>query len=290
MIANILINGLITGGVFAILALGFALVFGVAKILNLAHTAFYMIAAFFICTTSVMLGLPLLLSAVMAVLFTGFLGMGCYKLLLDRVKKHETAVMIISLAVGMLFQELLLLIFSGAYRRVPPFIPGFTELLGVRVSYQHLLAIVVSGLVLIGIWALLNRTRLGKAVRAVAEDYEIANVMGINVSWICTLTNGISAGLAGVAGAVVAPLYMVQPYMWMHPLIMVLAAVVLGGLGSAKGSVIAALILGFAETLVIFLVPGGSFLRGAISLCVMVAVLMLRPEGLFGVVFEEERL
>jgi len=93
-----------------------------------------------------------------------------------------------------------------------------------------------------------------------------------------------------VAGAVVAPLYMVQPYMWMHPLIMVLAAVVLGGLGSAKGSVIAALILGFAETLVIFLVPGGSFLRGAISLCVMVVVLMLRPEGLFGVVFEEERL
>lgn len=290
MTGNILINGLISGGVFAVLALGFSLVFGVAKILNLAHTAFYMVASFFIFSASVMLGLPLVLSAVLSVILVSILGMLSYQFLFDRIKKHETAVMIISLALGMAFQEVLFLGFGGNYRRVPPFVDGYVEMIGVRVSYQQVLAIVVSGIILVCIWALLSRTKLGKAIRAVAQDIEIANLLGINVSRICMIIMGISAGLAGVAGAVVAPIYMVHPYMWMHPLIMILAAVVLGGLGSAKGSVIAAFMLGFAETLVVFLVPGGSFLRGAVSLGVMVVVLMVRPEGLFGVVFEEERL
>ena len=82
----------------------------------------------------------------------------------------------------------------------------------------------------------------------------------------------------------------VHPLMWLQPLVIVLSAVVLGGLGSIKGSVLAAFILGFAETIVVFLVPGGSFLRGAVSLSVMVVILLARPEGLFGIVFEEERL
>jgi branched-chain amino acid transport system permease protein len=213
-----------------------------------------------------------------------------YRLLLDRVKRHQTAVLIISLSLGILFQELLLILFTGDFRRFPPIIPGYVEMIDVRVSYQHVFAIGVSALILACIWVLLTRTRLGNAIRAVAQDIEIANLMAIDVTRICTITMGISAGLAGVAGVVVAPIFTVHPYMWMHPLIMVLAAVVLGGLGSVKGSVIAAFILGFAETLVTFLIPGGSFLRGAVSLAVMVVVLLFRPEGLFGVVFEEERL
>ena len=103
-------------------------------------------------------------------------------------------------------------------------------------------------------WVLLSKTRLGNAIRSVAQDREIANLMGIDVSRICLIVMGISGMLAGIAG------------------------------------VIAAFILGFAETAVIYLVPGGGFLRGAVSLSVMVVVLMVRPEGLFGVLFEEERL
>jgi branched-chain amino acid transport system permease protein len=218
------------------------------------------------------------------------LGIFVYWSLLDRVKKHETAVMIISLSVGILFQEIILIIFGGDYHHVPPFIEGFIEILGVSVLYQQIFAILISGIILGAIWFFLAKTRLGVAIRAVAQDIEIANLMGIDVSRICMVTMGISAGLAGVAGAVVAPIYAVTHDIWMHPLIMVLAAVVLGGLGSAKGSVIAAFTLGYAETLVTFLIPGGSFLKGAISLSVMVLVLLIRPEGFFGVVFEEERL
>jgi len=290
MAMAILINGLLSGGVFAILALGFSLVFGVAKILNIAHSAFYMVSAFLIFIAAQILGLPLLLSALLAILITSIIGMVCYKLLFDRVKERETAVMIIAIALAMLFQEILLLIFGGHQRRIPPFVPGYMEIFDVRFSYQHLIAIAAAGIILLGIRLLLSRTKLGNAIRAVAQDREIANVMGINVNRIFMITMGLSAGLAAVAGAVVANIFMVNPLMWVQPLIVVLAAVVLGGLGSIKGSIIASFILGFAETAVVFLAPGGSFLRGAVSLSVMVIVLLVRPEGLFGVAFEEERL
>ena len=95
--------------------------------------------------------------------------------------------------------------------------------------------------------------------------------------------------LAAIAGVVVAPLFVVDPLMWLDPLITVLAIVVLGGLGSLKGSVIGALIIGYVETSTVFLLPAGSFLKSAVALSIMVLVLVVRPEGLFGIAFEEER-
>ncbi|MDO9333045.1 MAG: hypothetical protein Q7T57_00775, partial [Dehalococcoidales bacterium] len=116
------------------------------------------------------------------------------------------------------------------------------------------------------------------------------NLMGINVSRILLITMTIASALAAIAGVVVAPTLVLEPYMWTHPLVMIMAIVVLGGLGSVKGSLIGAFIIGFVETAVVFLLPSGSFLKGAIALIVMVVILLVRPEGLFGVVFEEERL
>ena len=290
MLEAILINGLVTGGMYAILAVGFSLVFGAAKILNLAHTAFYMIAAFLIFIISVELDFPLLLSSLLAIAITGVIGVGWYKLSLERVREHTFVVMIITIAVAMLFQHVLLIGFGGHFRGIAPFISGFVEIAGIGATYQQVIAIAASLIALVAVWLLLSKTRVGNAIRAVAEDREIANVMGIDVSRMCVITMSISALLAAVAGAVVAPVFMVHPLMWMHPLTIVLAAVVLGGLGSIKGSILGAFILGFAETAVVFLVPMGAFLRGAVGLSVMVVVLLLRPEGLFGVVFEEERL
>jgi branched-chain amino acid transport system permease protein len=286
----LLINGLVVGSTYAMLAVGFSLIFGVAKILNLSHTGFYMLTSFLLFTATKRLGIPFLPSFFIAVLVTVVLGMVCYRLFFDRIKEHETTVMIISVALVILFQEVLLLLFGGDYVGIPPFISGFLEIGGTRVSYQHLFVIGGSALTLGATWMLLLKTKLGIAIRAVAEDSQIANVMGINVSYIQMAVMGISVSLAGVAAALVAPVLTIYPLMWMEPLTIVLSAVVLGGLGSILGSIIAAIGLGFAESAVIFFIPGGSFLRGAVSLSIMVVVLMIRPEGLFGVSFEEERL
>ena len=107
---------------------------------------------------------------------------------------------------------------------------------------------------------------------------------------ICTGSlREVADSLAGFTGAVIVPLTIVEPFMWLHPLIMMMAVVVLGGLGSIKGSFIAAYILGFAEALVVFVLPMGAFLKGSVALSIMILVLLVRPEGLFGIAFEEER-
>jgi len=290
MVANILINGAITGGIYALLALGFSLIFGVAKIINLAHTAFYMVAAYFIFTFAHLLGLSAPLSAIVSIIITTAIGVGTYKLVIERIREHETTVLMITIALALVFQEAMLLAFGSHFRSAPSFVSGHVELLGVSVTIQHILTFGVVLACLFGIWMLLSKSKLGIAIRAVAQDREIANLVGINVNTICLITMALAVALAAVAGAMVAPIFVIQPHMWMHPLIMVLAVVVLGGLGSLKGSFAAAFILGYTETLVVFLLPMGSFIKAAVALAVMVAVLLIRPEGLFGVAFEEERL
>ncbi len=290
MIEGILITTLVKGGVYALLALGFSLIFGVARMLNLAHTAFYMLAAYGIYTFAKLLGLSPIVSIILSLVITTLIGLVTYKLFIDRIREHHVTVLLITLALAMVFQESMLLAFGGHYLSAPSFVAGYLEIIGVKVSYQHLLTFGTVLVVLAGIWVLLAKTKLGIAIRATAQDTEIANLMGIDVSRILLIVMGIATGLAAVAGVVVAPTLILEPHMWMPPFVMIMAIIVLGGLGSIKGSVIGAFILALVEVMVVFLLPTGAFLKGAFALLVMVIVLVVRPEGLFGVSFEEERL
>ena len=290
MLIAIVVNGLLYGGTYALLAVGFALVFGVARLINMSHTAFYMVSAYMTFIAASIIGVPLVLSALLAIALSGLVGLIAYRVCLDRIKTHETAVLIVSVGLALLFQELLLLFFGGSYLGIPHFIPGFVTISGHQISYQSLWAILVSAISLVAVWLLLAKTMLGIAIRAVAEDREAASLVGFNVGRISMIIMGMSVVLAALASAVAAPVFTISPLMWLHPLVIVLAAVILGGLGSIKGSVIGALILGFAESMVVLLVPKGGYLGGAVSLSIMIVILMIRPEGLFGVVFEEERL
>ncbi len=290
MLEGILINGLVRSGIYALLAIGFSLIFGVARMINLSFTSFYMLGAYGLYFFATRIGLDPILAALISLIVTAIIGLGTYKIFIDRVREHHVTVMLITMALAIILQESMLLLFKGTYRAAPSFLSGYMTILGVRVLNQHVLIFGVVLVVLLGVWFLLSKTRLGIAIRAVAQDSEIANLMGINVSRILTITMAIASTLAAIAGVIVAPTLVLEPYMWTHPLVMIMAIVVLGGLGSVKGSLIGAFIIGFTETAVVFLIPTGSFLKGAIALIVMVIILLFRPEGLFGVVFEEERL
>ncbi len=289
MVFDILITSLINGSTYALLAIGFSLIFGVARIVNIAHTAFYMVAAYCIYFTTYRLGFNPVTAMLAAIVFVTFLGYIAYTLFIKPIREHEQAVLIGTIALAIAFQEVMLLIFSGDYLSVPALIKGYTTLFGVKVFYQQLLTF-ASVLVVLGLMRLfLMHTKLGLAIRATAQDREVANLMGMNESRVAMMAVLISVGLAGVTGAVIVPLTTVEPFMWSHPLIMMMAVVVLGGLGSIKGSFYAAFILGFAEALVVFLIPAGAYLKGAVALSIMILVLLVRPAGLFGVQFEEER-
>ena len=286
---NIIISGLISGSTLALLAIGFSLIFGVARIVNIAHTAFYMVAGYGIYYLSVRLGLNPIPGMLLAVAAVTLLGLLAYRFLIDPIREHEGAVLIATIALAMIFQEVTLLIFTGDYLSMVSLIKGFFTLGGVKIFYQQLLSFGVVLFMMVVLWFLLMKTKLGLAIRSTAEDREMANLMGMNESRLAMITMGISVALAGFTGAVIVPLTVLTPYMWMEPLIMMMAVVVLGGLGSIKGSVVAAYILGFTEALVVFLIPKGAFLKGSIALSIMILVLLIRPEGLFGIAFEEER-
>ena len=289
MILDIIISGLISGSIYALLAIGFSLIYGAARIVNLAHTAFYMVASYCIYYATHKMGIHPVLAMLVAIILVTLIGLVCYQLFINPIREHEAAVLIATIAMAMAMQEIMLLIFTGDFLSVPALVKGYLKIIGVKIAYQQLLTICVALLILAGVWAVLMKTRLGLAIRSTAQDREVANLMGMNESRVAMITMGISVGLAAFAGAVVVPLTIVNPHMWMHPLIMMLAIVVLGGLGSLKGSFAGAYILGFTEALVVFLIPLGAFLKGSVALSVMIMVLLIRPEGLFGIAFEEER-
>lgn len=285
----ILINGLISGGQYALLALGFSLIFGVARILNLAHTAFYMLTAFTIYYLTQVLMLDLPFAYPLALVFIVALGVVVYQLLIAPVRGQSATVMIVSLVLAIVAQEIVLITFGGQFRSLPKLVPGTLYLAGMMITYQHLFTLGAVLTALAAVWLLLFKSNLGIAIRAVALDREVANLMGMPESRIATLTMAISVALAAVAAAMVAPLGVIEPLMWLHPLVVVMAAVILGGLGSIKGSIVGAFILAFVEVTLVFLFPMVGFLRGAVSMAVMLTVLLFKPEGLFGVFMEGER-
>jgi len=288
MFQDILVTGLVNGSVYALLAIGFSLIFGVARIVNVAHTAFYMLGAYLFYTLLVKLGLNFAVAGVIAVAGVTALSLACYKLIIEPLREHEAAVLIATIALAIIFQELMLLAFGGHYLGIPSTLDGAVRIAGVSIAYQRFVILVVAFVMLAATWYLLYATRLGLAIRATANDLEVANLMGMNVHRIALVTVAFSVALAAIAGVVVAPVFVVDPLMWLGPLVTMLAIVVLGGLGSVKGSLVGAFIIGFVEAITVFAVPAGAFLKGAVALSIMVLVLLLRPEGLYGVVFEEE--
>jgi len=289
LLQDILVTGLVNGGVYALLAIGFSLIFGVARIVNIAHTAFYMLAAYCFYTLLTKTGLGFLLSGVIAVAAVTLFSMLCYRLVIEPVREHKSAVLISTIALALIFQEVMLYLFGGHFLGIPSTIEGGIRILGVSVPYQRVLILVVAAIMLGAVWLLLYRTRLGLAIRATANDLEVASLMGMNVNRVAMATVAISVGLAAIAGVIATPVVSVHPHLWLDPLVIMLAIVVLGGLGSLKGSLIGALVIAYVEAITVFALPAGAYLKGAVALLIMVVVLLFRPEGLFGVAFEEER-
>ncbi len=290
MAEQIIILTLVTGGVYALLAIGFSLIFGNARIINLAHTGFFMLAAYGLYYFMRRLGLGAVPSIFIVLPAITLIGILAYRFLINPIREHLAAVLLMTVAIALVFQELMLWAFSSSFWAIPALIPGYTVILGVTVLNQHLLTLGIVAVVIVIVWLILSRTKLGIALRATAQDAEIANLMGISVPRTLMITMGIATALAGVAAVAVAPIWTIYPVMWSTPLVIVLVIVVLGGLGSIKGSIIGAFIIAFVQVLTVNLLPSYSYLQMVFAILVMVIVLVVRPGGLFGIMFEEERL
>jgi len=272
-----------TGGILALLAIGMALQIGVARMINFAHTAFYMLAAYVIYSLAVVYGLNLCLSAAISVMVTLVIGVVFYWLGIRPIKEHARSLLVMTVAIALMIQESIVLIIGSDYVSTPSFLPGYITLFGVRILRQTLLTFGISLGILLLVWMFITRTKTGKTIRATAQDAEMASLLGVNVERVNLTVMVISLALAAIAGIIIAPLLLIDETMWERILLSLMAINVIGGLGNIKGSIIGAFILGYVETMVVFLMPMGAYLRGAFAMAVMLIVLTVKPEGLFGI-------
>ncbi len=277
---EILVYGAVISAIYAILAMGFTLIFGVARILNLAHGSFYALGAYLVYALTADARFPLWLAAPVAVMLVALFGVGVERILVRPLRRSTLAVLMITLAVSLMVEQVLLLVFGSEARNVPSMVSGTLHFGGVDISGQRLLALSGSVAILSALWLFMQHTRLGSAILAVAQDAEAAQYMGVPSDRIYSIVMGLSAGIAAAAGVLVAPFQSVIPSMGLLPLIKAFAIVVVGGLGSIPGSIVGALLLGYTETIVAFKIS--IEWSQIVSVAAVLLTLILRPAGFFG--------
>jgi len=277
---NILVYGAVTSAIYAMLAVGFTLIFGVARILNLAHGAFYGLGAYAAYVMTGPLHWPLPLAAVAAVLLVAGFGAAMERVLVRPLRQSALAVLMITLAVALIFEQGMFLLFGSEARNVPAFVTDTWTYSGLDISGQRLLTLAVGVLVLCLLYLFIQKTRAGAAILAISQDPEGAQYMGIPANRLYSLVMALSAGIAATAGVLTAPFLTVQPTMDLLPMVKAFAIVIVGGLGSIPGSILAALLLGYSETVVAYTVsPAWTEI---VSLIAVLLTLILRPAGLLG--------
>jgi branched-chain amino acid transport system permease protein len=278
---EILIYGAVISSVYALLAVGFTLVFGVGRTLNLAHGSFYALGAYGTYLLTASFRLSLTVAAALAVLIVTAFGVAIERVLIRPLRGPGLAVPMVTLATALAVEQMLFLGFGSEYRNVQSFIAASVKVGGVDVSGQRLLTVAVSGCVLSCLWVFVHRTRQGSAILALSQDKEAAQYVGIAVDRVYALVMGLSAALAAIAGVLTAPYLSVQPGMGLMPMIKAFSIVIVGGLGSVRGSIVAALLLGYAETIVAYEISASW--TELVSLVTVFMTLVFRPAGLFGI-------
>lgn len=277
---EVLIYGAVTSAVYAMLAVGFTLIFGVARVLNLSHGSFYALGAYGAYVYNGVLGVPLLPSALLSVATVALFGMLVERTLVRPLRRSALAVLMITLAVSLLVEQLLFLTFGSEYRNVRSFVREKVTLAAVDIGGQRLLTLACGVALVVTLWLFIQKTKLGAAILAVSQDPEAAQHVGIDTDRIFSVVMAISAGLAAAAGVLVAPFLTVQPGMGLLPMTKAFSIVILGGLGSIPGSLLASLVLGYSETIVAY--AFSSSFTELVSLVAILLTLILRPAGLFG--------
>jgi len=277
---EILIYGAVTSAIYAMLAVGFTLIFGVARVLNLAHGSFYALGAYGAYVLTSIAGLPLWLAAILAVIGVSLFGVLVEKILIRPLRYSQLGVLMITLAIALVVEQSLFLTFGSEYRNVPAFVDTKINMGGVDVAGQRLLTLVVAGVSIAMLYLFIQRTRLGSAILAISQDADAAKYMGIPSDRIFSLVMAISAALAALAGILAGPFLSVQPSMHLLPIVKAFAIVVVGGLGSIPGSILAAFMLGYAETIVAYEIS--TSWTEIVSVLATLLMLVFRPAGIFG--------
>ncbi len=284
-------SGLILGSIYAVMTVGLTLIYGALRTLNMAHGTLTMIGGFVAWIAAVSFGLPSLIGAGAAFVVAFVLGIAIYRLAVAPLIGHrdfELVGFISTLAVAMIAQNLMLVVFGARNKPVDPLLPGSLPLpFQITVTWHQVLMAIIAIVVLLLLQLFLTRSRHGLAVVAVAQNLDAARLVGVDARRIYAATMGLSAGLAAIAGVLLAPIFFVSPNAGDLPLLKAIIVAIFGGLGSTRGTIVAAFVIGLVEAFA-SLYLGAKFALPVLFAVVFVA-LTIRPYGLFGL-SQETRL
>lgn len=283
-IIQIVILGLALGGVYALMSSGMTLIFGVMRIVNLAHSAFIVLAAYLAFWLFKTLHLDPILSLLVTMPVMFLLGIAYYRVLFasraDNPRFIDITVLI-TFATGLVIEGVLAFIFTGIYRSTTPVYAKSSFNFGpFFIPQSQLFALIISIILIVGLWLFLRYARVGNAIRATMQNRNAAQVVGVNVSWISTLSFGIGLAMAGAAGSLLSFIFTFYPAKHVAWIGMIMCLVVLGGMGSLVGALVSSFLLATAAAFVNFYL--GSTWSAITFYLALFLILLFRPQGLFG--------
>ena len=277
---TIAIQGALISGLYALIAVGFTMIYGVGRVENLAHGVYTMMGAYVFYSLSALLGLPTGVAFLVAISAGIGMSLATYFGIVKRFPGNPTAIFISTILLALVVQYTITTTFNPMPRNLLPLMPGITHVLGASLSNDLIVAMIVSWLCLGSLLFFVRRTHLGRAIRAISEDPKGAIVSGINLERANLVTWIWAGALAAIAGVFFGAYTHLVPGMWVFPLIIAFSIVIVGGIGSIEGSIIAAYIVGISETAMTMLIS--EQLRGVFGMAIMIGILVARPRGLLG--------
>lgn len=275
-------NGLSIGVAVILMALGLTIIFGLLDVINMAHGEFYALGAY-VGLTLASLGAPFWLLLIAVPLIMAAIGYSCERLLIQRVfhqKERHMLTLLLTFGLAIVLEDVFKLIWGPQAIRPQAPVTGGTEILGIFLPNYRLLLIGIGALIIIAVWLVVYRTRLGAMVRAAAFDRNMASSLGVPVSHVYAGAFAFGVALAGLSGVLLAPLYSMFPTMGKDFILMAFSVVIVGGLGSISGAVVAGLLLTQIQTIAsLYISPAWT---DPLVFGIMVLFLMVRPQGMFG--------
>ena len=273
------VNVILLGALYSLVAIGFTLIFGVGGVLNLAHGATITIGAYsaYYVTQA---GASIWVGAAAALLISALFSFALYRGMIRRVAEHPIVVLILTLVVAIIVEQVFLVTAGAQPLAIPRLFEGQTQLLGRSVGNNRIAAVLISWIVIGGLFLFVDRTRQGKAILATSMSTKGAAIVGVEADSVHAYTWVIAGLLAGLAGLFLASFLTANPLMGRNPLLLSFAIVVVGGLGSIRGSVVGAYLIALLDQITVSAIS--TRLSGVAALVVLVIVLLVRPEGLFG--------
>lgn len=276
-----ILNGLMISSFYALIAVGLSLVFGVMHIVNFAHGEFYMIGAYTVWVLFALLHWPFFIAVGAAIVIVGLLGLVSERLIFRHAHGNVLSGFIMSVGLVFILQVAVVEIWGvGKMKPVPAAFPQVLDIGGVSTSWQRFIVLPATIILLWALWYFLAKFRVGRGLRASAQDPEAASLYGISPKKSAAVAMLLGSAMAGAAGALMAPIMSVHPYMGHSVVWTAFVVVIVGGAGNIKGTILAALIFGFLTTIITTLLD--STIANLVNTLVMLVILAIRPQGVAG--------